>query len=204
MLKNRYMDCFPDVSKTSLAVYWEEISKAYTQSGRHYHNLDHLAAMLENEQAYPGVIGDRNSLRLAIFYHDIVYAPLRKDNERKSAEFATARLSALNVAAREVQKVHEWILATAHHDAGEDADDDLKLLLDLDLGVLAADAPDYREYTRQVRREYRLVPGPLYRRGRRKVLASFLERPRIYHTDYFYNRWEPSARRNLAAELKDL
>jgi predicted metal-dependent HD superfamily phosphohydrolase len=45
------------------------------------------------------------------------------------------------------------------------------------------------------------VPEPEYRQGRRRVLESFLSRPRIYH---FLGQLEEPARRNLEAEISRL
>ena len=49
----------------------------------------------------------------------------------------------------------------------------------------------------QVRAEYRWVPGWLYRRKRKEVLAGFLARPAIYGTERFRARLEGRARENL-------
>ena len=55
----------------------------------------------------------------------------------------------------------------------------------------------FAEYDAQVRAEYRWVPGWLYRRKRREVLAGFLARPAIYGTERFRERFEGRARENL-------
>jgi predicted metal-dependent HD superfamily phosphohydrolase len=52
-----------------------------------------------------------------------------------------------------------------------------------------------------VRKEYAIYPDLLYRPGRIKVLKYFLEKPRIYHTPYFWEKYEEQARANMEAEL---
>jgi predicted metal-dependent HD superfamily phosphohydrolase len=41
------------------------------------------------------------------------------------------------------------------------------------------------------------VPGFLFRRKRRAILRSFLDRPRIYSTPHFNASLEQAARKNL-------
>ena len=89
------------------------------------------------------------------------------------------------------------ILTTKTHDAVDDPD--AQVLLDADLAVLGASEADYRVYAEAIRREYAWVAEADYRVGRRRVLESFLARPRIYH---LLVDLEAPARRNLAAEIR--
>ena len=181
------------------ASYWREIQKAYSQSNRYYHNLDHLSAMLHGLDEYPDEIHNWPTLALAIFYHDIIYNPLRKDNEKRSAELAKTRLQTTSLTPAEVQTVHDYILATQHH-LNPTQDGDLSLLLDLDLAILAAPRKQYVIYTEQIRKEYWMYPWPLYRKGRRKALQHFLERKNIFLTKHF-SPLETKARENLDWEI---
>ena len=85
------------------------------------------------------------------------------------------------------------------HDAGEDVD--ARVLIDADLAILGASEPVYRDYAEKIRQEYAWVPEAGYRHGRRRVLDSFLARPRIYH---FLGQLEEPARRNLMGEIDRL
>jgi predicted metal-dependent HD superfamily phosphohydrolase len=62
----------------------------------------------------------------------------------------------------------------------------------------------YAEYERQVRAEYRWVPGFLYRRGRRRVLADFAARRPLYRTPALRAALEAQAAVNLAGSLARL
>ncbi|MBW8722769.1 MAG: hypothetical protein JF626_13170, partial [Polaromonas sp.] len=62
----------------------------------------------------------------------------------------------------------------------------------------------YRQFERDVRSEYRWVRWPRYVKGRSAVLQSFLDRPRIYSTPWFFERYEARARSNLQAALTAL
>ncbi|MBV1881344.1 MAG: hypothetical protein KUG82_06905 [Pseudomonadales bacterium] len=74
---------------------------------------------------------------------------------------------------------------------------DEKYLLDIDLSILGATPALYAEYETWIRKEYRYVPGFFYKKGRRKVLESFLAQPSIYLSADFKERNESAARTNL-------
>jgi predicted metal-dependent HD superfamily phosphohydrolase len=187
------------------AAVLEDVVRAYREPHRHYHTLDHVAALLALLARHAEAGADRDALTLAILFHDVVYDPMQPDNEEASAARASERLAGLGVRPQLVAKVGRYILATRHGQPAEaDGDADLALLLDLDLSILAAGADAYRAYAEAIRREYASVPERLYRPGRRRVLEGFLARERIYLTPRLAALWEQPARANLAAEIADL
>jgi len=184
----------------------DELTEAYAESGRHYHNLDHIAALIELLDRHGDSVRNRDALELAILFHDAVYEPTRSDNEAASAALAHDRLTELGVDAELVAEVERLILATRHgaSPADADSDPDLALLLDLDLSILGAERAAYAAYAEAIRREYAMVPDAIYRPGRHRVLAAFLTRPRIYATPHLHDAWENAARANLEWEIAAL
>ena len=183
----------------------EDIVRAYREPHRHYHTLDHVAALLALLGRHAVAGSDCDTLTLAILFHDVVYDPMRPDNEAASAARASERLASLGVPPELIAKVGCYILATRHGRPAEAIGEaDLALLLDLDLSILAAAADEYRSYAEAIRREYASVPDRLYRPGRRRVLEGFLARERIYLTPRLAALWERPARANLVAEIADL
>lgn len=83
-------------------------------------------------------------------------------------------------------------------------DPDAALFIDADLSILGKSPPVYNSYSKQIRQEYAVYPDTLYLPGRKKVILHFLEMPRIYKTDFFYEKYEEQARKNLRREWKDL
>jgi predicted metal-dependent HD superfamily phosphohydrolase len=184
---------------------FEELAAAYGEPHRAYHTLEHIATLLRLLDAHGDGAVDRDSLVLAILFHDAIYDPARADNEAKSADLAAARLAALGFGEETIARVRRHILATRHGagiDAGADAD--AALLLDLDLSVLAAPPAAYRAYAQAIRREFAVYADDVYRPGRRRVLQGFLARERIYLTERLFALWEGPARVNLAAEVAEL
>ena len=101
-----------------------------------------------------------------------------------------------------IARVQALVLATADHQPGDDPD--AALLSDADLSVLGSDPRRYGAYRRAIRQEYAHLPDATYRLGRAAVLRAVLDRPVLFHTDALRSRYEPQARRNLAAELAEL
>ena len=180
----------------------QTVLNAYAQPQRHYHTTQHLQECLLWWQRCQNHMQAPAEVALALFYHDIVYDPKRSDNELQSANTMLAQLQAYLPEAS-TERIYRWILATAHHGQQttlSDADDaDLKWVLDIDLGILSADAERFQEYERQIRMEYRHVPLLIYRCKRRQVLRDFAQAPHLYHTDYFRNQLERAAKANLQA-----
>jgi predicted metal-dependent HD superfamily phosphohydrolase len=185
--------------------FFREIERKYTSSRRHYHNLHHLQALLQFCETYAGQLQDPDVIAFAVFYHDIIYNVLRKDNEPRSAGLTVKRLLALGVPAVKVEQVKIFIEATQTHTVSSDVTNttDLQLFLDFDMSILGAGWDAYEAYTRQVRREYRIYPDKLYYPGRRQFLQHCLQAAFIFQTPVFRDRYEAQARENMARELAE-
>lgn len=181
-----------------MGAHWATVWGRYTGRGRHYHNLRHLEEMLALLEAHDALAEDRVALELAIYYHDLIYNPLRRDNEAQSAR-AASRLLAEVAEETTIAKVAAMIEATAAH--APSADPDTALLLDIDMAILGAAPARYDAYAKQVRKEYWMYPGPVYRRGRRKALEGFLAGEQIYQLEAFRQNFETQARENVWREL---
>lgn len=181
-------------------ILWESLRQAYSEPARHYHNLDHLSALLAWAAEYRAHLQDYDTVRFAIWFHDVVYDTKRSDNEARSAALAVQALQSLHVATPAISAVETMILATKTHQLGE-LNGDAAWFLDFDLAILGSAPEFYRAYRRAIRQEYRWVPGLLFRRKRRQVLESFLQRERLFFTVEMRARLEAQARRNLQEEL---
>ena len=180
---------------------FHRLVECYSESHRRYHTTQHLEecfAHLEHVRSLPERASE---VELALWFHDAIYNTHNSDNEERSAVWASESVLAAGTP-EQATLIHGLVLATKHSavPAGRDA----MVLVDIDLGILGADIARFEEYELQVRDEYSWVPGPLYRRGRRKILAEFAEREWIYSTDYFRTAYEERARENIARSLARL
>ena len=182
---------------------FDVIREKYSEKGRFYHNLSHIEALLSLFESLKHMIHDRNAIRFAIWFHDVIYNTRRSDNEEKSAELASLILSELCVDNGAIEFARELILATRSH-TGLDLSEDAKLFLDMDLSILGSSEQVYREYSKAIRKEYSWVPSLMYRRSRKKILKGFSERDRLYFTEEMNKRFEKQARINIEEEIRSL
>ncbi len=182
------------------ATVGSDLIRRYGEPHRHYHTVEHLAAVLAVIDDLAQAAHDVAAVRYAAFFHDAIYAVDRTDNEERSAELAESVLPAAGAPPELVGEVGRLVRLTAtHHTAADDRNGNV--LCDADLAILAADASGYAAYTRAVRAEYRHVPDELFRAGRAAVLRKLAEQPYLFRTPAARRRYESAARANLAAEL---
>jgi predicted metal-dependent HD superfamily phosphohydrolase len=181
---------------------FDRLLAAYTEKHRHYHTIEHIDACLRHLDAVCDFAEDAAAIEMALWFHDAIYEPYKSGNEEQSAQWADAFLAAHSVNPSRIHRIHEHILATKHDSIAKDADS--QLLVDIDLSILGVDEAAYAAFEKNVREEYKMVPGILFRSKRAEILQSFLNRPHIYSTDYFRERLEARARENLSAAIKAL
>ena len=177
----------------------QRLLDAWAEPQRHYHTPQHLRECLALLEPALHLARRPGEVELALWFHDAVYDPQGKDNETRSADWACEALAQAGADGEVRQRVRALIMATCHD--AEPTDPDARLLVDIDLAILGADPARFAEYGAQVREEYRWVPGWLYRRKRKEVLAGFLDRPAIYGTAWFRERFEVRARENLKSSV---
>lgn len=184
-----------------------ELTALYRAGDRHYHDLSHVEAMLALAGECRRLLHDPGAVEAAIWFHDAIYDSRAKDNEAKSAALAEQKLSG-RISLERLSRIVAMIDATATHQlpqlADEKATSDAALFLDMDLAILGAEPGAFDAYEKAVRREYGWVEEPMWRAGRAAVLKSFLDRPHIFHTSEFRQRFEPRARQNLERSLAAL
>lgn len=93
---------------------WMEIEKHYTSQKRHYHTLQHLENLLNKLTEVKADLSHWETTLFTLFYHDIIYNPLKSDNEEKSAEFSERRMKQISVPQEIIKRCKAQILATKH------------------------------------------------------------------------------------------
>ena len=180
----------------------DRLLAAYGDERRGYHDLTHLAEVLDHVATLAGAADDVEAVVLAAWFHDAVYDGAGDDEER-SAALATDELTAAGLEPRQVAEVARLVRLTATHRPGPD-DRNGQVLSDADLAVLAADRERYAGYVAGVRAEYAHVADDDFRRGRAAVLRELLAKPSLFHTAAARDRWEVRARANVGRELAGL
>ncbi len=181
---------------------FRDLVARYSENHRKYHTLQHLEECLNHFDEFREGAEHPLEIELALWFHDAVYEVKRKDNEKKSADWARSFALEMGLESAAAERIHALIMATLHDALPQGPD--AQIMIDVDLAILGAEESRFEEYEQQVREEYGWVPGILFRRSRKKVLKGFLERPRIYSTARFTTAREEQARKNIRLSLRQL
>ena len=173
----------------------DELLACYAEPQRHYHTQQHLEECLALLEQVRDLAEHPEEVEMALWFHDAIYDVKGSGNEERSAEWAHRALVAAGAAPTAAERVRQLVLVTRHDDVPGNVDE--QVLVDIDLAILGAERPRFDEYERQIRDEYAFVPGFLFRRKRRQILRTFLDRPVLYSTAMLRERLEARARENL-------
>jgi len=189
--------------------YVDALLIRYAEPHRRYHTATHIMLVVRHIHDVCRATGSDASPEVlaAALYHDAIYDPKVDDNEARSADIAAQQLTDVGWPAVRCDAVAAMILATAGHLAPgrPDVDDvDTTLLLDADLAILGADPGAYQAYANGVRAEYAHVDDAAWTAGRTLVLHRFLDRDRLFASEYMHDTYEHRARANIEAELAAL
>jgi predicted metal-dependent HD superfamily phosphohydrolase len=188
----------------------EALLDRWSEPGRHFHNVRHLANVLARVDELAEETHEPDLVRLAAWYHGAVfdaadrasYAHRGGEDERASALLARQELTDLGVPAPEVARVVELVTALTGHTPMSD-DFDCAVLCDADLAVLAAEPQRYKAYLAEVRAEYAHLPVEEFVRARIAILHKLTNRRSLFASP-LGAAWEEAARQNLAGELHRL
>lgn len=191
-----------------------DLLAAYTEKTRFYHNMDHLLDCFEvldtylNDKDAPVPI-NKDLLELSLWFHDIVDERGNPQGVDQSADRAVAFLGSASktVTPAQLDQVRQNIMATKHFAPQIGAPNlDTQLMTDIDLAILGQSAKAYKTYRQQIRQEYQPLYGVQYAPGRAKVMGKFLkpERANIYQTDWFRQKYQAKAEKNIQGEITAL
>ncbi len=138
---------------------------------------------------------------MALWFHDAIYDPQATNNELKSAELF--RQCSRGIASSSFRDdVSRLIMATRHGEPP--AREDERWVVDVDLSSLGAPRDVFERESDAVRRECTHLSDAQFIAGQCRFLQSLLARPSIYTTNFFRERYEGSARQNIARQLLKL
>ena len=120
---------------------FDQLAQCYGHPDRHYHNGRHIDTCLQLLAQYQAIATHPHELAIALWFHDAVYDPRKRDNERLSAAWARQCLGAQGVARSTIARITALILGTQDHcPQTDDAQlDDAQLMVDIDLAILGSD-----------------------------------------------------------------
>lgn len=186
---------------------FEDVIARYAEPHRAYHTLEHIVSMLDEFECVVEGAEDSVAVKLAIWYHDIVYDTAPSDpkvasNEERSVFRFEKDAEILGLSAELVVYVAKLILATRHDSLPTSQDE--QILVDLDLAIFGKSRSVFNRYEKGIREEYRHVPERVFCAKRKEILKSFLGRPFIFSFQIFRDLYQSAAEENLRCSIEDL
>jgi predicted metal-dependent HD superfamily phosphohydrolase len=183
----------PDVRMNVNPVY-DDLVRLYSEPGRSYHGWTHLIHCLREFDRVAAQLDIPDAVELALWFHDAVYVQGAADNEQRSADLFS-QWGSIGFSPTLVEKVCALILITMHKQSPDEGDE--SCMVDIDLSSFGENWSVYLRDTRNVRKEQADVADADFYPAHATFLKMLLNRPRIFHTDFFYELYEESARRNI-------
>mgnify|MGYP000970348859 FL=1 len=210
--KDSWQKLMPSIDNCRLN--FEVLNALYSTPNRFYHNLSHIKMCLDKLNEYKAFLGqylstkdtvDFSHVEFAIWYHDAICLVDDIDNEQASFQLAKQVISN-NAFANTLNRIEKLIMLTKHApNVVVDVEDiNLLTIADIDLAILGKSPEIFFEYDANIRKEYSKYNDVYYKQSRIKVLQGFLDRQYIYHINYFREKYESQARKNLKDAITKL
>jgi predicted metal-dependent HD superfamily phosphohydrolase len=185
------------------APLFDEIAAHYGGPERTYHTLGHVDDCLARLDTVAALVGNRDAVEVALWFHDVLCDAGANDNEARSSRWYLERSTGATPRFRIA--VCRMILASKH--AVPAVRDDARYMVDIDLAGFGHPWLEFRRTTDLVRGEFPHKSDVEFARGLAPFMRSLVARDSLYATDFFRERCEATARRNVAqliAEWRDL
>ncbi len=199
MNKERWLALMSSFAFSPNIETFNKIVVCYSEGHRHYHNIAHIDECIRQLDTVKFGYQRMGEIELAIWFHDVIYNSYRKNNELKSAMEAQFFLDKQTDDADLKKRVFDLIMSTKHNNKPEN--EEQALIMDVDVAILGSEENIYKAYCRNVRKEYRWVPYFWYRKKRIEILKYFLNQKTLYYTEFFREKFEETARKNIEHEI---
>jgi predicted metal-dependent HD superfamily phosphohydrolase len=193
----------------------------YTEKHRHYHNIRHIVdslSILYKLTKADIKFSNLVAMKMAIFFHDIVYNTNRskyKYNTYYSANKFIDLFSKTDVDENFMSTVYNYILSmdtdidfinrisncalsTGSEYISTHQNEDIDYLHDIDHAYLGYDWKHFKCISKNISKEFPWYFYPVFKFKRKKFLQELISYNKlIYRTNYFYNNYEAKARLNI-------
>ena len=174
---------------------FDELDALYGEAHRRYHTAGHIEHCLRQFDLGAGRMDEPDVVEMALWFHDAIYDIPGADNELRSAELFAARAAGRGSAAFR-SDVHRLVMATTHLEPPP-ATLDESFIVDIDLSSFGRPWEEFLSDSRAVRAEHPHLPDAEFYPRQKKFLESLAARPVFCFTEFFRDRHEARARRNI-------
>lgn len=173
---------------------FDELETLYGEPHRRYHTAAHIEHCLRQFDLAAQRMDEPDAVETALWFHDAIYDIPARENELRSAELFAARAGGRG-SGQFRSNVHGLIMATTHLDPPATLDE--AFIVDIDLSSFGLPWEEFLDDSRAVRAEVAHVPDAEFYPRQRKFLESLAARPVFCFTEFFRDRHEARARRNI-------
>lgn len=210
---NRWQDFAKDLNfSNNLAnKLFSDLDKYYNEEERCYHNFYHIKECLNLFDKYIAYErysrsnalfpGDIEHIKLALWFHDIVFDPTMKDNKEQTIAYIKNSLPAYRQNIY-IPAINSLILASAN-DTPDLLSGNLAVMADVNLAVkLSADFEIFEKNIAKLRKEYEHQDDTTFYMENKFFLGRLIKRPNVFFTDYFKEHYTYLTTRNIISWLK--
>lgn len=164
---NDYLQSILDKWMINISI--DDIFNHWSESHRYYHTLEHLNDLISQIESDKQKYSDKEyeMLLITALFHDIVYDPLKRDNEERSADFFIK--SCTNITS-DIKVIKQAILDTQTHLSTTDISEQFNKY---DMNIVERPLNDLLEWEKGIYNEFKSF-GDKYKTGRLSFLKSLL------------------------------
>lgn len=200
-LAERFCALWQGCAGQDAAQVWQSLRRHYQEPHRYYHTLAHLSHCLRELDIARDHVTEFSATEMAIWFHDIIYHYGARDNEILSVDFFR-HLAAPTMQPLFIDRVSEFIIATQHTGAAQDAS--VAFVVDIDLSGFGLPWEDYLADSDALRHEAFGVSDEHYYQGKLRFLSELQRWPSLFQSPFFRNRLEFTAQCNIARYTENL
>lgn len=178
------------------ATIHQQLTEAYGEPHRRYHTLAHIEHCLAMFDQCKSLAHNADALELAVWFHDIILQPGRRDNEALSAELYL-QLSDQTQHNELRELVAQLIIAT-QHDGGSLEDADAIYMVDIDLSSFGLSWEEFQRDSQNLREECPECSDAEYHRKQEAFRSALATRESFFRSGFFSERYEQQAQENLS------
>lgn len=151
----------------------DDVFKRWTESWRFYHTEEHLLNFLKSLENHKNIpLNILDNMLVAAIFHDVVYLPCGKENERLSADLMLEYCSKLDK--KILSEIENFIMITTHTEMPID-DEYLKIFWCIDNDILLQPSIDkLMNYEIQIRKEFQFIDYSIYKEKRLEFLQNWV------------------------------
>jgi len=214
-LEARFAELCRSIGHKNPKPVFEVIRKFHTRPGRYHHNLDLIRRGLEEFSAARHLAEDPEAVEIALFFKDLIFEHYLHDSKPRSARIALHHLVGYGVKRNTAYYIFNLVLLAdpgyrySNDPSRSPQTIDQMIVADIDASVLGLPPKEYKEYERNIRREYlaevhKELSEDEYAIHRTIFLQRFLGEHPIYLTEFFRKKYEKQAKENIAGRLAEL